>query len=185
MTRLAKIDKNMNAQPVSSVEWVHRDTLKPNDYNPNKVAPPELELLITSILEDGWTQPIVKLADLTIVDGFHRYTVSGDERLLERFGGWVPTVTVSVDDVHRKMSTIRHNRARGAHGIMPMSEIVKGMVDDGVSREEIQTRLGMEDEEVDRLIDRAGQAEISTRKVDGFGNSWKPGEGNEKPEVRK
>lgn len=167
--------KNMcqNA-PISKVEWVARDTLKPNDYNPNKVAPPELELLIISILEDGWTQPIVTLPDGTIVDGFHRYTVSGDKRLMARYNGQVPRVVVNIDPVHRQMSTIRHNRARGTHGILPMANIVRGIVAEGVSKEEIQSRLGMEDEEVERLIDRAGMPTQAARRQEGFGASWKP-----------
>lgn len=165
---------DIEKQPISRVRWVHRDGLSPNDYNPNKVAPPEMELLITSILEDGWTQPIVTLPDGTIVDGFHRYTVSGDKRLMERFGGMVPTVTVDIDPVHRQMSTIRHNRARGTHGILPMAGIVRNIMAEGVSKEEVQARLGMEDEEVERLVDRAGMPEQAGRKQAGFGNSWKP-----------
>jgi ParB-like chromosome segregation protein Spo0J len=162
------------AQPISNVKWVDRKTLIPNNYNPNKVAPPEMELLIISILEDGWTQPIVTLPDGTIVDGFHRYTVSADKRLMDRYGGQVPTVVVDIDPVHRQMSTIRHNRARGTHGIVPMAHIVRGIVADGVSKEEIQSRLGMEDEEVDRLVDRAGMPLQAERKQAGFGSSWKP-----------
>lgn len=161
-------------QPISNVVWKNRAELKPNDYNPNKVAPPELELLVTSIIEDGWTQPIVILPDNTIVDGFHRYTVSGQKKLMERFHGMVPTVTVDIDPIHRQMSTIRHNRARGTHGILPMASIVRNIVNDGVSKEEIQSRLGMEDEEVDRLIDRAGMPEQAGRKQAEFGSSWKP-----------
>src|SRR5438105_1178305 len=84
----------LEKQPVSNVVWRHRDELIPNSYNPNAVAPPEMELLKISILEDGWTQPIVILPDFHIVDGFHRYTVSADPRLHERFGGFVPTVMV-------------------------------------------------------------------------------------------
>lgn len=168
------MERDINQQPISAVKWKHRDELKPNDYNPNKVAPPEMELLITSIIEDGWTQPIVILPDNTIVDGFHRYTVSADKRMINLFGGMVPTVTVDIDPVHRQMSTIRHNRARGTHGILPMANIVQGIVSDGVSKEEIQARLGMEDEEVDRLCDRAGMPTQAGRKQEGFGNSWKP-----------
>lgn len=166
--------QDIKKQPISSVVWKHRDELKPNDYNPNKVAPPEMELLVTSIIEDGWTQPIVVLPDNTIVDGFHRYTVSGQKKLMEKFNGMVPTVTVDIDPVHRQMSTIRHNRARGTHGILPMASIVRGIVDEGVSKEEIQARLGMEDEEVDRLVDRAGMPTQAGRKQEGFGSSWKP-----------
>lgn len=161
-------------QPLYNVEWVDRAELKPNDYNPNKVAPPELQLLITSIMEDGWTQPIVALEDGTIVDGFHRYTVSGMPPLIDKFKGFVPVVRVVVDPIHRKMSTIRHNRARGTHGILPMASIVRSMVDEGVSKEEIQHRLGMEDEEVDRLIDRAGMPTKTEKQQAGFGRAWKP-----------
>lgn len=168
------LDTDFPEEPVSSIVWRNRDELKPNDYNPNKVAPPELELLIISILEDGWTQPIVLLPDLHIVDGFHRYTVSADKRLQEKYCGYVPTVIVNVDPVHKKMSTIRHNRARGTHGILPMSDIVYGMLQEGLTKEEIQMRLGMEDEEVDRLVDRAGMPEQSGRDKSDFGASWKP-----------
>ena len=166
--------QDTKSQPISNVKWVHRDTLKPNHYNPNKVAPPELELLIISILEDGWTQPIVTLPDGTIVDGFHRYTVSLDKRLMSKFDGLVPVVSVDIDPVHRQMSTIRHNRARGTHGIVPMASIIRGIIDDGISKEEIQTRLGMEDEEVDRLTDRAGMPTQAAKTQDEFGKSWKP-----------
>lgn len=166
--------RHIDAQPVTSVVWRDRATLKANDYNPNKVAPPEMELLVTSILEDGWTQPIVVLPDLTIVDGFHRYTVSGWPQLVEKFGGYVPTVMVDLDPVHRKMSTIRHNRARGTHGILPMAEIVQGMVEEGCTKEQIMERLSMEDEEVDRLLDRAGMPTQAARIRQGFGQSWRP-----------
>ena len=70
-------------QPIDKVQWIHRDKLKPNNYNPNMVAPPELRLLKISILEDGWTQPIVVNSDMTIVDGFHRWTLSKDK------DGWI------------------------------------------------------------------------------------------------
>lgn len=158
-------------EPVSRVRWVHRDTLRPNDYNPNAVAPPELELLILSIVEDGWTQPIVVLDDGTIVDGFHRYTVSADPRLLELYSGHVPTVTLDANPVHRRMSTVRHNRARGQHGILPMASIVRGMIEDGVPEEEVCRRLGMEDEELARLLNRAG---MPAQTGKGFGKSWVP-----------
>lgn len=164
--------RDLSKEPVSNVQWVDRSLLKPNSYNPNRVAPPELELLIVSILEDGFTQPIVALPDYTIVDGFHRYTVNDDPRLATLYGGKVPVVIVDVDPVHRMMSTIRHNRARGTHGIMRMADIVVSIVGSGVSKADLQRRLGMEDEEVDRLIDRAGMPE---RAGTGFGRSWVPG----------
>jgi ParB-like chromosome segregation protein Spo0J len=158
-------------EPVSAVRWMHRDQLLPNDYNPNRVAPAELELLIISILEDGWTQPIVALNDGTIVDGFHRFFVSADQRLFARYRGMVPVVVIEVDPVHRKMSTIRHNRARGTHAVLRMAAIVRAMIDDGIAVEEIERRLGMEDEEVVRLNDRAG---MPAKSPAGFGKGWIP-----------
>ena len=160
-------------QPVSRVTWRHKGELTANDYNPNRVAPPEMELLILSILEDGWTQPIVILPDKTIVDGFHRWSISDDPRLLARYGGWVPTVTVDVDPVHRKMSTVRHNRARGTHVIVPMGEIVASMLTDGVTEAEVMRRLGMEPEEVRRLTVRVGMPVLAS-KGEGFGKAWVP-----------
>ncbi len=165
-------------QPVSDVRWLNRELLHPNDYNPNRVAPPELELLILSILEDGWTQPIVILPDCTIVDGFHRYTVSADPRLMARFAGMVPTVTVDVDPVHRRMSTIRHNRARGTHGILPMGEIVADILAAGVEEGDVMRRLGMEREEIKRLTIQTPVTVLGAGKDQegrpAFGKAWKP-----------
>ncbi len=106
--------------------------LDPNSYNPNCVAPPELALLKLSILEDGWTTPIVTLPELDgrfqIVDGFHRWKISGEPQVYDSTGGLVPIVQVSLDLVHRQMSTLRHNRARGTHGVLKMAEIVRSMI---------------------------------------------------------
>jgi len=129
-----------------------------------------------SITEDGFTQPIVTLPDLTIVDGFHRYSVSADPRLAQHYAGMVPVVMIEADPVHRQMSTIRHNRARGTHAVLPMADIVRGMVDDGVNQADIMRRLGMEDEEIDRLINRAGMPSRMARQATDFGKSWVPGE---------
>jgi ParB-like chromosome segregation protein Spo0J len=167
--------RRLNAAPVSTVTWVALGTLKPNDYNPNNVAPAELELLIISIVEDGFTQPIVCLPDRTIVDGFHRYMVSSDPRIWAMYSGFVPITTVDVDPVHRKMSTIRHNRARGVHGVVPMADIVRNMIADGIPESELIRRLGMEDEEVARLANRAGMPErMRQRGATGFGHEWVP-----------
>lgn len=169
-------------QPVSRVRWLPREKLRGNAYNPNHVAPPELELLITSILEDGWTQPIVTLPPgddgvHQIVDGFHRWTVSADPRLMALTGGQVPTVQVGLDPVHRMMSTIRHNRARGTHGVLKMADIVRSIVSDGVPQKQIQKRLGMEAEEVNRLVNRAGMPSQVRKVAAGFNKAWVPGKG--------
>jgi ParB-like chromosome segregation protein Spo0J len=178
-------------EPVSRVLWVHRDLLRANDYNPNHVAPAELELLIVSILADGYTQPIVARrvvlpprasagagVEYEIIDGFHRWLTSEDPRLRARYGGMVPVACVEADRVHQQMSTIRHNRARGQHGVVPMATMVKDMLEHGVDPAQLQIGLGMEDEEVARLADRAGMpvrgAVLPQRPEAGFGHAWVP-----------
>lgn len=162
-------------QPLNNIVWRHRDTLNPNDYNPNKVAPPELKLLKVSILEDGWTQPIVVHEDLTIVDGFHRWTVSGHKEIYSLTDGMVPTVMIKSKSLSgRQMATIRHNRARGTHGVLEMSDIIVQMVNDGVTGEEIMQRLMMEKEEVVRLLYRAGIPKSEVFKEKEFSKSWTP-----------
>lgn len=162
-------------QPLDQITWLHRDQLKPNNYNPNKVAPPELKLLKISILEDGWTQPIVINPDFTIVDGFHRWTVSGHKEIYELTGGKVPTVMVNPKDkAQQQMATIRHNRARGTHGVLEMSNIITDMVNQGLDGEEIMKRLMMEKEEVVRLLFRAGIPKSKVFDDKDFSQAWKP-----------
>lgn len=161
-------------QPVSRVRWEPRGRLRANLYNPNAVAPPELELLKISIIEDGWTQPIVVLADLTIVDGFHRWTVSADPRIRAMTDGLVPVVVIDADALHRMMSTIRHNRARGTHAVLRMAEIVRSMAQSGLPAADICERLGMEAEELERLLDRSGMTVRGTGGAVNFGRAWVP-----------
>lgn len=162
-------------QPLENVVWRNREELSPNDYNPNRVAPPELKLLKISILEDGWTQPIVINPDMTIVDGFHRWTVSGHKEIFDLTQGNVPTVMVKPrDKAQQKMATIRHNRARGTHGVLDMSNIIGSMVADGISGEEIMKRLSMEKEEVTRLLFSQGIPKSDVFKDTEFSKAWTP-----------
>ena len=131
-----------------------RELLKPNDYNPNKVSWDNLELLKQSILTNGWTLPIVVRPDYTIIDGFHRWTVSGEEPLRTMLDGKVPVVKVAHSDQSEDIyGTVTHNRARGTHLLEPMKAIVKRLMDDGKSVQEIGKQLGMKPEEVFRLSD--------------------------------
>ncbi len=162
-------------QPLDKITWIDREELKPNHYNPNKVAPPELKLLKTSIIEDGWTQPIVINPDYTIVDGFHRWTVSGHKEIYELTGGKVPTVMIEPKDFsQQQMATIRHNRARGTHSVLEMSNIITDMVNKGLDGAEIMSRLSMEKEEVTRLLFRAGIPKSQVFKDKDFSNAWNP-----------
>jgi ParB-like chromosome segregation protein Spo0J len=165
-----------NPQPLDAVTWVTRDSIRPNDYNPNNVPPPEFRLLKVSIIEDGWTQPIVVHRESSvIIDGEHRWTVAGDKEIAKLTGGKVPVVYVDGDLNHRMMSTIRHNRARGEHGVLPMAEIVKALLSGGTDKEDVMFLLQMEDEEVERLAERAGMPEVVSRKQKEFNKGWIPG----------
>lgn len=157
--------------PLSSLQWVNRETLHANDYNPNKVSEDNLKLLIQSILTNGWTLPIVVRPDYTIIDGFHRWTVSGREPLRTKLGGKVPVVVVDhIDKADDIYGTITHNRARGTHLLEPMKAIVKELLDSGKSVQEISKQLGMKPEEVFRLSDfsRDDFLAMMTKGVTGY-----------------
>lgn len=140
-------------KPVSNVRIVDRNMLKPNDYNPNKVMEQNLDLLVQSILTNGWTLPIVCRPDLTIIDGFHRWTVAGREPLFTKLGGKVPIVIVDHGDNRDEdvYGTITHNRARGTHLLEPMRKIVQELLANGKTVPEISKQLGMSREEIFRL----------------------------------
>ena len=140
--------------PLGSLQWVDRTRLHANDYNPNKVSEENLKLLVQSILTNGWTLPIVCRPDYTIIDGFHRWTVSGREPLFSKLGGKVPVVIVHhTSEAEDMYGTITHNRARGTHLLEPMKAIVKKLLDEGKDVKEISKQLGMRPEEIFRLSD--------------------------------
>ena len=158
-------------KPVSNVKIVDRNLLKPNNWNPNVVSEQNLELLVQSILTNGWTLPIVVRPDLCIIDGFHRYTVAGREPLLSKLGGKVPVVVVEHKDKSEDMyGTVTHNRARGVHQLGPMKAIVKQLLDSGKSIQEVGKQLGMKPEEIFRLSDftRADFLKLMTKDVNGY-----------------
>ena len=140
--------------PLSSLQWIEREKLTANDYNPNRVTKENLQLLTQSILTNGWTLPIVVRPDLTIIDGFHRWTVAGQDPLLTKLGGKVPVVIVKhTDEAGNIFGTVTHNRARGTHLLEPMKAIVQRLIKDGKTVKEISKQLGMKPEEVFRLSD--------------------------------
>lgn len=147
------MDKKLSS-PLSTLQWVDRDRVKPNDYNPNKVSKQNLELLKQSILTNGWTLPIVVRPDFTIIDGFHRWTVAGEEPLKSMLEGKAPVVIVEHKDKAGNIyGTVTHNRARGTHLLEPMKAIVRELMGEGKSVEEIGKQLGMRPEEIFRLSD--------------------------------
>src|SRR5690606_3353685 len=146
------------AEPVDCVLWVRADEVVSNDYNPNTVAPPEMKLLALSIESDGYTQPIVTFpesASNTVVDGFHRSRVGKEsETIRDRCKGRLPITRIRPDRGERNnriAATIRHNRARGKHGVEEMSNIVMELTRRNWSEARIAKELGMDADEVLRL----------------------------------
>lgn len=165
-------------QPVSTVTWVDRNSLEPNDFNPNVVPPLELDLLTRSIAETGWTQPIVVMPDgKTIVDGFHRYTVAARPVVHAMTNGMVPVVVCGdhMTREHHVAATVRHNRARGEHGIREMIKIVHAMLKE-MTAEEVGAQLGMVPEEVERLHLLTASTDAHADPAGGFSPAWTPEE---------
>lgn len=163
-------------EPIDFVRWVKVGELTANEYNPNQVAKPEMELLYLSILEDGYTQPIVSYKKgeeegYEIVDGFHRNRVGREHRDIgSRLHGYLPVTVIDKPLDERMGSTIRHNRARGSHQIRSMSEIVVDLSIEGWSDEKISEQLGMELDEVLRLKQISGLKEAFSNHI--FSKSW-------------
>lgn len=158
--------------PVSRVRWVPSESVHANDYNPNQVAPPEMKLLRLSIESDGFTQPIVvwQMEDGTfeVIDGFHRHRVGKGMGLTH-----LPVVVINCERSGREdriASTIRHNRARGKHTIGGMSDIVQELARRNWSDERIGRELGMEADEVLRLKQITGLAEMFADRE--FSEAW-------------
>ncbi|MBE6459067.1 MAG: ParB-like nuclease domain-containing protein [Alphaproteobacteria bacterium] len=162
--------------PVYRVIGVPVEKVQANDYNPNRVAPPEMKLLELSIWEDGYTQPVVcyhdKEADkYIIVDGFHRYTImKTSERIYKREKGILPVVVIEKELGERIASTIRHNRARGSHNVDLMSNIVAELLEIGKSDSWICKNIGMSADELLRLKQVTGLASLF--KDEEFSRSW-------------
>jgi hypothetical protein len=164
-------------EPVDFIEWVRVDTVHANDYNPNAVAPPEMELLRLSVDADGYTQPIVTMPDddtHEVIDGFHRHRIGKECREINtRLHDYLPIVHIRNerhDRGDRIAATIRHNRARGKHRIDAMSDIVIELKRRNWSDQRIGRELGMEPDEVLRLCQITGLAELFSDEE--FSASW-------------
>lgn len=151
------------AEPVDFVQWVASGRVHANSYNPNHVAPEELELLRVSIREDGFTQPIVCHPDeddtFEIVDGYHRNLTGRKAPLNRRLHGYLPITLRPGTLADRMAATVRHNRARGKHRVQSMTELVQNMEREGLDRAAIARALGMDAEELLRLTRNGGAAE--------------------------
>ena len=164
-------------EPVDFVKWVKNDNVVANDYNPNKVAPPEMELLEISIMNDGYTQPIVTYphdGKVEVIDGFHRNRVGKESKIVsQRVQGFLPTVIIRKEQSSKNdriASTIRHNRARGKHQVNAMSEIVIELKNRNWTNQRIAKQLGMDEEEVLRLCQISGLEHLFGDQD--FSNAW-------------
>lgn len=164
-------------EPTDFVKWVKNENVIANDYNPNKVAPPEMQLLEVSIDHDGYTQPIVTWPhddQIEVIDGFHRHRVGKESKVVnKRVMGYLPTVIIRnerTDKKDRIASTIRHNRARGKHTVDAMSEIVLELKKRNWRNTRIARELGMDEDEILRLCQISGLEDIF--KDDDFSRAW-------------
>ena len=164
-------------EPVDFVEWIKKDDVVANDYNPNKVAPPEMQLLEVSIINDGYTQPIVTFphdGKNEVVDGFHRSRVGKESKIVgDRVMGYLPVVSIRKEKegkAERIASTIRHNRARGKHQVSAMSEIVIDLKNRNWNNSRIARELGMDEDEILRLCQVSGLE--SMFKDTDFSKAW-------------
>ena len=145
-------------QPIDGVHWVDRDLVRPNDWNPNSQDDGTHELLARSICEDGWTQPIVVTPPSsdegihTIVDGEHRWKASGTKLVQDKWGSQVPVVVLDKSQTDLVSATVRHNRARGVHGVEEMATIVRGALEAGREPDQIRADLGLSEKEFERLL---------------------------------
>lgn len=165
-----------SSQPIDRVRWVPIEQVQANDYNPNAVATIEMKLLYTSILHDGYTQPVVTIWDeaigkYVIVDGFHRYTTMRQNKdIHDRNNGLLPIVVIEKDINDRMASTVRHNRARGKHSVSGMSSMVFNMLENGWNDVDICNELGMEPEELLRLKHITGFSKLFADKD--YNKAW-------------
>lgn len=166
-------------EPVDFVKWVKNESVTHNDYNPNKVAPPEMRLLELSIVNDGYTQPIVSWSNpdkdkIEVIDGFHRHRVGKESKVVSaRVKGYLPVVDIRTEQSSkndRMASTIRHNRARGKHQVDAMSEIVIELKNRNWRNARIAKELGMDEEEVLRLCQISGMEDLFSDKD--FSRAW-------------
>jgi len=164
------------SDPVDNVQWVPVNDVHSNDYNPNAVAPPEMKLLKLSIDADGYTQPVVcwQNALIEVVDGEHRARIGQEVKSIrKRLHGYLPVTFINPERQGRNnriAATIRHNRARGVHNVMSMSDIVAELILQGWSDLDIAKELGMDADEVLRFKQNTGMAELFAKHE--YSRAW-------------
>ena len=157
--------------PCMQVVVVDIDMVQANTYNPNAVSDNNMALLEESILSNGFCFAIVTIWDpdlekYIIIDGFHRYLIFRDWFEAKE----IPIIVLDHDIAQRMAATVQFNRARGVHQVELMGDLVQALVEQGVDDGEIATKLGMEIEEVFRLKQITGIAELFKNQI--YSKSW-------------
>lgn len=162
-------------QPIDNIRWISVDILKANDYNPNHVFKQEMQLLHTSITRNGWLQPIIINHDMTIIDGYHRVTlVKTSKPLYEETNGLVPCIVLDLNEVERKLLTIRINRAKGTHTAYKMSEVIHDLHHNGLTTHSIAKEIGATKDEVELLLEDSIFTKEKFNETSKYSQAWTP-----------
>jgi hypothetical protein len=181
-----QIPKACHESPITKVYWVLAKDLVANHWNPNYVLSPELKLLERSLLVTGWCQPILVTADYHIIDGFHRMRLSLDSPALKaKYEGWVPCAVLDVTEAEAMMLTVRMNRAKGTHGALRMSELVKALIDQhGCDPAEVAAEIGASADEVALLYQ---DSIFTARDIKNYrySEAWQPAESTRQKDIKR
>ena len=168
---LGELVADVSPDPAVAPRLLPVESIVANDYNPNRVASPELDLLESSMRSDGITMSVVvspgtSPGEWLVVDGFHRRMVARD-RLGRRY---VPCSVIDRPLADRMASTVRHNRARGKHQVELMAALVKSLFESGRNDDQVASCLGMSVEELLRLRQMVGAARMLASET--YSRSW-------------
>lgn len=162
-------------QPIDQIKWIDVNVLKANDYNPNHVFKKEMNLLHTSITRNGWLQPIIVNKDMTIIDGYHRVTlIKTSPDLQKQTKGLVPCIILQLNEVERKLLTIRINRAKGTHTAYKMSEVIHDLHHNGLSIESIAKEIGADKTEILLLLEDSIFTKNKYNEESLYNQAWTP-----------
>jgi ParB-like chromosome segregation protein Spo0J len=167
------------SDPIERVEWLPVTDVHPNAWNPNHVQRPELRLLERSLLLTGWVQPLLvsphPVGGYLIVDGYHRWRLSCESPAVQaRWGGLVPCAVLDLSVADAMLLTVRINRAKGSHGSVAMSTLVRSLVHvHGVPIEQVCEDMGATAAEVDLLL---AEGVLKARKAEAwsYSKAWHP-----------
>ena len=171
----------MIEDPCNNIKWVEAKKLKANHWNPNRILKAEYDLLVRNIQSLGWVQPILINVNNIIIDGFHRWRLAQDNKVIkDLYKGKVPVVVLDIDDKQAMIYTIRMNRAKGVHSSKGMAYVAKQLVNEyGVSKEELAAELGMSSTEVELLLSNSVLKSRNSKDWK-YNKAWYPIEDGEK-----